>query len=71
MLHKDYYRRGSIEQKYVVVYLKRTDAKTNWLAVNCHLKSKFDFNFDFDGNRWIKESLETAVEDDWEEMETS
>jgi hypothetical protein len=29
MLHKDYYRRGSIEQKYVVVYLKRTDAKTN------------------------------------------
>jgi hypothetical protein len=34
MLHKDYYRRSSVEKKILVVGLKGLDAKTNWLAVN-------------------------------------
>jgi hypothetical protein len=29
MLHKDYYRRSSVEKKYLVVGLKGLDAKTN------------------------------------------
>jgi hypothetical protein len=29
MLHKDYYRRGSVEKKNLVVGLKGFDAKTN------------------------------------------
>jgi hypothetical protein len=34
MLHKDYYRKSSVENKSVVLGLKELDAKTNWLAVN-------------------------------------
>jgi hypothetical protein len=35
MLHKDYYRKGSVgEKKILVVGLKGLDAKTSWLAVN-------------------------------------
>jgi hypothetical protein len=37
VLHKDYYRKGSVEKKSRVVSLKGLDAKTNWLAVNRQL----------------------------------
>jgi hypothetical protein len=32
--HKDYYRKGSVEKKSLVVGLKGLDAKANWLEVN-------------------------------------
>jgi hypothetical protein len=35
MLHKDYYRKGSVEEKNLLVSLKGLGAKTKWLAVNC------------------------------------
>jgi hypothetical protein len=51
MLHKEYYRKGSVK-KSLVVGLKGLDAKSNWLAVNRQSYSKsdsdFDFDFDFD-----------------------
>jgi hypothetical protein len=36
MLHKNYYRKDSVEKKKasLVVSIKEFDAKTNWLAVN-------------------------------------
>jgi hypothetical protein len=34
MLHKNYYRMGSVAKKILVVILKRLGDKTNWLAVN-------------------------------------
>jgi hypothetical protein len=34
MLHKDYYRKSSVEKKNLVVSLKGLDAKTKWLTVN-------------------------------------
>jgi hypothetical protein len=34
MLHKDYYRKGSVEKIYLVASLKGLDGKTNWFAVN-------------------------------------
>jgi hypothetical protein len=48
MLHKDYYRKGSVEKKSLVVNLKGLDAKTNWLAVNWKSKN----NFDIDMHTW-------------------
>jgi hypothetical protein len=39
MLHKDYYRRSSVEKKSLVMGLKGLDAK-----INCQLKSDFDFD---------------------------
>jgi hypothetical protein len=33
MLHKDYYRKGSVKNT-LIVGLKGLDAKMNWLAVN-------------------------------------
>jgi hypothetical protein len=38
MLHKDYDRKGSVENKLLVVSLKGLDAKTNSLAVNILLR---------------------------------
>jgi hypothetical protein len=43
MLHKDYYRKSSVE-KSMVVDLKRPDTKMNCLAVN--RQSQCDFDFD-------------------------
>jgi hypothetical protein len=34
MLHEDYNRKDSVEQKSLVVILKGLGAKTNWSAVN-------------------------------------
>jgi hypothetical protein len=34
MLHKDYYRKSSVEKKTLVVGLKGPDAKMNWLSAN-------------------------------------
>jgi hypothetical protein len=34
MLQKDYYGKGSVENKNLVLGLKGLDAKTNWLPVN-------------------------------------
>jgi hypothetical protein len=34
MLHKDYYRKSSVEKRSLVVDLKGPDVKKNWLAVN-------------------------------------
>jgi hypothetical protein len=48
MLHKDYYRRSSVEKKMLVVGLKGLDAKTNRLAVNRQSLRNFDFDFDFE-----------------------
>jgi hypothetical protein len=37
MLHKDYYRKGSVAKETSVVVLKGLDAKKNRLAVNRQL----------------------------------
>jgi hypothetical protein len=34
MLHKDYDRKGSVEEESLVVSLKGLDAKMKWLVVN-------------------------------------
>jgi hypothetical protein len=47
MLHKDHYRKSSVE-KSLVMDLKGPDAKTNWLAVNGQSQNNFDSDFDFD-----------------------
>jgi hypothetical protein len=44
MLHKDYYRKSSVEKKSLVVSLKGLDAKTKCLAVNRQSYSNFDFD---------------------------
>jgi hypothetical protein len=48
MLHKDYYRKGPVKKKSLVVILEGLGTKTNWLAVNCQSLSNFDFDFDFE-----------------------
>jgi hypothetical protein len=48
MLRKDYYRKGSVEKRSLVVGLKGFASKPNKLAVNRQLYSDSDFDFDFD-----------------------
>jgi hypothetical protein len=43
MLHKDYYRKSSVEKKTLIVDLKGLYAKTKWIAVNLQSWSNFDF----------------------------
>jgi hypothetical protein len=45
MLHKDYYRKGSVGKKSLVVGLKGLHAKTNWSAINRQSWSNFDSDF--------------------------
>jgi hypothetical protein len=47
MLHKDQYRKISIEKKTLVVSLKGPDAKTNWLAANPQSQNNFNFDVDW------------------------
>jgi hypothetical protein len=46
ILHKNYYRKSSVEKNDVVVSLKGLDAKINWLAVNRQPQGNADFDFD-------------------------
>jgi hypothetical protein len=46
MLHKNYYRKSSVEKKSLAVSLKGLDAKTNWSAVNRQPLSNSDFDFE-------------------------
>jgi hypothetical protein len=43
MLHRDFYRRGSVENKNYGRGLKGLDTKTNWLAVKRQSLSNFNF----------------------------
>jgi hypothetical protein len=56
MLHKDYARKGSVENNSMVVSLKGLDAKTNLLAVNRQSQSNFDFDFGYE--RVLRRQLE-------------
>jgi hypothetical protein len=47
MLHKDYDHNGSVANIYMVVSLKGSGAKSNWLAVNRPSLSNFDFEKSF------------------------
>jgi hypothetical protein len=44
MLHKDYDRKNSVENKSLVESLKGFNAKTNSWAVNSQSQSNFDFD---------------------------
>jgi hypothetical protein len=46
MLHRNYYRKDSVEEKSFVMSRNGLDAKENWLAVNRQSKSNFGFDFD-------------------------